>query len=323
MTPRVAVLEAFHPAMQETVRALAGPDLALAFPATNGEDDRAAALEGARYAVVRGVRMPARLLDRAPGLRLLHQWGTGTDHLPVAEAQARGILVARSPGRNAPTVADMTIGLMLACLRRIPQSDARVRAGLWADEALWEEGRDLTGATVGLAGFGAIAQLVMRRLRGFDARVLYTRAGGPLPDVPGFAPLDEMLPQLDVLSLHLPLTDATRGLIGAERLARLPRGAALVNTARGGIVDEEALVRVLEDGHLAAAGLDAFETEPLTPDSPLLRAPNCVLSPHAAGRTRDNLARMVRHWAGNIRAHAAGQPLDPGDLVLARVEIEG
>jgi phosphoglycerate dehydrogenase-like enzyme len=313
--PRVAVLEAFDAAMQAVIRGHAGDGLELIFTASNADADRAAALATADYAVVRGVLMAPALLDAAPNLRMLHQWGTGTDHLPVAAALARGILLARSPGRNAPTVADLTLGLMLACLRRIPQSDARLRAGGWADEDLWTTGRDLTGAKVGLVGYGAIAQQVARRLAGFDCDIGYTRASGPMAGVPGFRALDDLLGWADIVSLHLPLTPATRNLLSAERLARMRPGAILINTARGGVVDEAALAACLQSGHLAAAGIDAFSAEPLPPDAALLSAPNTVLSPHVAGRTADNLRRMVQHWAANIRTHAAGGQIDPGDLV--------
>lgn len=314
---RVAVLEAFDTAMKAVIRGHVGDDLDLVFTASNSDADRAQALAKANYAVVRGVRMAPSLLDAAPQLRLLHQWGTGTDYMPVAAALARGVMVARSPGRNAPTIADMTVGLMLACLRRIPQSDARLRAGDWADEALWATGRDLTGARVGLIGYGAIAQLVARRLQGFDCDIGYTRASGPLAGVAGYRALDDVLAWADVISLHLPLTPDTRNLLSAARLAQMRPGAVLINTARGGIVDEAALAGCLHSGHIAAAGIDAFEAEPLAADAPILSAPNTVLSPHIAGRTRDNLRRMVQHWAGNIRIHAAGGQIDPGDLVTA------
>lgn len=314
---RVAVLEAFDAAMQAVIRGHAGDGLELIFTASNSDTDRAVALATAEYAVVRGVRLDAALLDAASILRLLHQWGTGTDHLPVADALARGLVVARSPGRNAPTVADMTVGLMLACLRRIPQSDARLRAGGWADAALWSVGRDLTGARVGLLGYGAIAQLVARRLAGFDCEIAYTRASGPMPGVPGFRALDDLLGWADVVSLHLPLTPVTRNLLSADRLALMRPGSVLINTARGGVVDEDALTAALHSGHLAAAGIDAFSAEPLPMDAALLSAPNTVLSPHVAGRTADNLRRMVQHWAANIRIHAEGGQIDPGDLVTS------
>jgi len=305
---RVALLEQFAPEVQPRLRELAGDGLDLVFCASDSLADRAAVLATADYAVVRAVKMPPELLDAGPRLRMIHQWGTGVDGIPVAEARARGLIVARSPGRNAPSVADLTIGLMLACLRRICVGDARIRAGDWAEPDLYEIGRDLSGARVGLIGYGAIAQAVERRLHGFDCTVLHSRANGGMP-------LDEMIDQVDVLSLHAPATPATRHLINEDRIARMLRGAVLINTARGELVDEVALTKALISGQIGAAGLDAFEREPLPEDAALRQAPNTVFSAHSGGRTRDNFARIVRHWAGNIRAHAAGNALDPADLV--------
>lgn len=306
---RVALLEHFAEDVRPRLRAIAGEDLELVFCASDSIADRGAALSDAEYAVVRAVRMPAELLDAAPRLQLIHQWGTGTDGIPVAEAHARGIQIARSPGRNAPSVADLTLGLMLACLRRICVGDARIRQGEWAEPDLYEIGRDLTGARIGLIGYGAIARAVEQRLRGFDCEVLHSRAGGGMP-------IDQMIPQVDILSLHAPATAATRHMINAGLIARMRPGTVLINTARGELVDEAALAGALHSGQIGAAGLDAFAIEPLPMDSPLRNAPNTVFSAHSGGRTRDNFARIVRHWAGNIRAHAAGLSLDPGDLVV-------
>ena len=309
--PKVALLEYFAPEMRESLSALAGPDLDLVFPASNDDADRAAALDGASYAVVRAVKMPPALLEAGRDLVMIHQWGTGTDGIPVAEARARGLIVARSPGVNAPSVADLTLALMLACLRRVPQGDARIRAGGWREPDLYETGRDLTGASVGLVGYGAIAREVEKRLAGFGCEVLYSRASGG----PGATPFDEMLGRVDILSLHAPSTPATRHLLNADTLARMRRGAVIVNTARGDLIDEAALVAALRSGQIGAAGLDAFDPEPIPAGAAILSAPNTVLSAHAGGATRDNFARIVRHWSANIRAHAAGAPLDPAFLV--------
>jgi len=315
MTIPVAVLETVDGPLAEAVRAAAGPDLDLRFAPSLDAEGFAAVLDKARYAVVRGTRMPAALLDRAADLVMIHQWGTGVDNVPVAEALARGITIARSPGRNAPSVADLTIGLMLSVLRRIPAADARMRAGQWKMDAIWGGARDLSELRVGLVGFGAIGQAVARRLDGFGAEVAYFRPSGPLAGRPGWQPLDELIASVDLLSLHLPLSRDNRHMIGARELAAMRGGAILVNTARGPLVDEVAMVAALASERLGGAGLDVFETEPLPPDHPLLTMPNVVLTPHVGGRTDDNLNRMVRHWACNIRAHAAGQFLATEDLV--------
>ena len=177
---------------------------------------------------------------------------------------------------------------------------------------------DLGSLTVGLAGMGAIGAEVANRLAGFGCEVFYTRASGPMPDCAlRFAPLDALLTECDVISLHLPLTDTTRAMIDADALASMKQGAILINTSRGGLVDEAALVAALASGRLSGAGLDVFATEPVSPGNALLSMPQVVTLPHVAGRTLDNFDRMVSHWANNIRGHVAGREIPPECLVSA------
>ncbi|WP_265502422.1 2-hydroxyacid dehydrogenase [Paracoccus beibuensis] len=314
--PHVAVLEAFDGPTQARLRDIVGDRLRLVLIPDNGIQSRRNALAQADYAVVRSVPLEAELVAGAPRLKLIHQWGTGTDGIPLDAAQGRGIVVARSPGLNAPSVADLTIGLMLAIRRRIPQADARIRAGGWAEPDLYSVGRDLCGAKVGLVGLGAIGRQVMRRLLGFDCEIAYTRSSGPDPAVPGYMELDQLIGWADVLSLHLPLSAPTRHLIDRNRLARMPSGSFLVNTARGGLVDEVALADALSAHHLGGAAIDAFSEEPPRPGNPLLSAPNVVLSAHSGGRCRENFHRIVRHWTVNILAHSSGETLDPSCVVV-------
>lgn len=312
----VAMLEPLAPALRETVQALAGEDIAMRFIEEGDAAAMQAALVGAPYAIVRGLALPEPVLRQAQGLKLVHQWGTGVDGIPVRAAAEMGVQVAKCPGVNAPSVADLTVALMLAALRRLPQTDAALRAGHWASPALWDQARDLAGATVGLVGYGAIGQAVAERLAGFGCEILYWRRSGPVAGAPGrFAELDDLIGAADVVSLHMPLTEDTRGFADAARLAAMRPGAVLVNTSRGGLVDEPALVAALQSGHLRAAGLDVFAQEPTDPDNPLLRLENTVVMPHVGGRTQDNLHRMVRYWAANIRRHATGEPIPEGDVV--------
>lgn len=313
--PTVAVLEPSSDEMRARMETLC-PDLDLRFAASGDPADFAVALAEARYAVTRGLRFPAAALDDAPELTLIHQWGTGTDGIPIDAARARGITIARSPGVNAPTVAEAALALMLATLRRLPQVHDLLRRGQWDQPNLWREARDLGSLTVGLVGMGAIGAEVAKRLAGFGCEVIYTRASGQKADCAlRFETLDALLAESDVVSLHLPLTEATRGMMDADALARMKQGATLINTSRGGLVDEAALVAALGSGKLSGAGLDVFATEPVAPDNPLLSMPQVVTLPHVAGRTLDNFDRMVSHWADNIRAHAAGREITPECLV--------
>ncbi len=175
---------------------------------------------------------------------------------------------------------------------------------------------DLGGCTVGLIGMGAIGRAVAKLLVPFGCEVIYTNASGPDSGSElRHVEFGELLGQSDIVSLHLPLTASTRGMIDAEALARMRPGALLVNTARGGLIDEQALIRALRTGRPGAAALDVIATEPVVPASPLLSMENCITLPHVAGRTRDNFDRMVSHWAGNIRALAQRRAIDPGCLV--------
>jgi D-3-phosphoglycerate dehydrogenase / 2-oxoglutarate reductase len=268
----------------------------------------ASGLDGV-WAVIAGSEPYTRaVLANTPQLRAILRWGTGSDAIDLDAATDAGVAVVTTPGVNAEAVADMALALMLACVRRLPDLDRAVRAGRWR---LPTATGDLAGATVGVVGLGSIGRAVTRRLRGFDCRVL---ALEPQPD-PDFCAryqveltgLDAMLPQVDVLSLHVPLSPSTHGLIGAERLARVPRHAVLINTARGELIDQAALAAALTEGRIAGAGLDVFEHEPPAPDDPILSAPNIILSGHIASFTRLGLRRTGDAVLANLRELGEGR----------------
>jgi glyoxylate reductase len=243
-------------------------------------------------------------LDRLPSLRVVANYGAGYDLVDVEACRARGVIVTNTPGVTSAATADLTFGLLLAVRRRIAAGDAFVRSGRWAsgwaDEPL--KGDEVAGSTLGIIGLGRIGQAVAQRARGFDMRVLYTRRTPD--DDPGYRPLDELLGEADVVSIHLPLTDETRGLIDASRLALMRDRAALINTARGPIVDERALVDELVSGRLQA-GLDVFAHEPDVPRE-LLGLPNVVMTPHLGTATQATREAMTRVLVDNLLAVAAG-----------------
>lgn len=248
-------------------------------------------------------------LAKAVNVRLVHKLGAGVNTIDVDAATARGIAVANMPGANAPSVAEGTLLLMLAALRRLPELDRATRAGEgWpSDPTLGETVRDIGGCTVGLVGYGNIAKQVERILLAIGADVLHTSTHDD--GEPGWRELPALLAESDIVSLHLPLTDATRGLIGRDALALMKSDAILVNTSRGPIVDEEALVDALQSGGLAAAGLDVFSVEPVPADNPLLTLGNVVLTPHVTWYTADTMRRYLELALDNCERLRDGRDL--------------
>jgi phosphoglycerate dehydrogenase-like enzyme len=248
-------------------------------------------------------------LSRATRLRLVHKFGAGVNTIDVDAATERGVAVANMPGANAPSVAEGTVLLMLAALRRLPVLDRAIREGRgWpSDPQLGETVRDIGGCTVGLVGYGNIAKQVAGIVAAMGATVLHTSTGDD--GLPGWRPLPELLGASDIVSLHLPLTADTDGLLGEAALARMKPGAVLVNTSRGPIVDEKALAEALRGGRLAAAGLDVFGVEPVLPDNPLLSLDNVVLTPHVTWYTVDTMRRYLVEAVANCRRLRDGQRL--------------
>ena len=248
-------------------------------------------------------------LSRATRLRLVHKFGAGVNTIDVETATKHGIAVANMPGANAPSVAEGTVLLMLATLRRLPALDRATREGRgWpSDPQLGETVRDIGACTVGLVGYGNVAKHVARIVAAMGATVLHTSTRDD--GLPGWRPLSELLAGCDIVSLHLPLTHSTHGLLGEAALARMKPAAVLVNTSRGAIVDEDALVAALRDGRLAAAGLDVFAAEPVLPDNPLLGLDNVVLTPHVTWYTVDTMRRYLVEAVTNCRRLRDGQQL--------------
>jgi len=258
-------------------------------------------------------RIDAELLSACPHLRVVSSLSVGVDHVELEAATSRGIPVGHTPGVLVETTADLAFALLLAAARRLVEADAFVRGGHWTAERRWEPdlmlGSDVHGATLGIVGLGAIGRAVARRARGFGMRVLgWTRSGRAVEGVEP-ASLPALLESAEFVSVHVAHTRETRGLLDAAAIERMKPGAILVNTARGGIVDEGALARALRSGALAAAGLDVFEREPLAPESPLRGLPNLVLAPHIGSASRATRSRMARLAVENLLAGLDGRPL--------------
>ena len=253
----------------------------------------------------------AEVIAAGPRLRLVQKLGVGVNTIDLDAARAAGVAVANMPGTNSQAVAEMTLALMLAVLRKLSYFDPLTRAGQgWSpDLGLVDQTGEIAGRTVGFVGYGAAPQRLGRALEALGARLVYA-ARSPKPDLPGtFVPLRQLLETADIVSLHVPLGPETAGMIDAEALASMKPGAVLINTARGGLVDEAALVEALASGRLAGAGLDVFAEEPVDPAHPLLRLPNVVLAPHMAWLTPETLERSLDVAFENARRLSTGEPL--------------
>ena len=276
----------------------------------SGLKDRAlaAALEGVQAIVIRGAtRVTGDVLRAAPSLRLVVRAGSGLDNVDVEAARERGVVVSNTPAANAVSVAELALGLMIALERHVPAAHESMRRGEWEKKKFM--GRELAGRRLGLIGFGRIGREVAVRARAFGMGV---SACDPfLASWPsgfewvGQAPLDLLLAEVDILSLHLPLTPETRGLIGTAELATLRPDALLINCSRGGVVDELALVGALRSGALRGAAVDVFETEPPGPH-PLLELPNVIVTPHLGASTAEAQARAGLEAADIVIETLAG-----------------
>src|SRR3954468_1703071 len=248
-------------------------------------------------------KIDGAFLDAAPSVRAIANLAVGTDNIDLGAARERGIPVGNTPGVLTDATADIAFALLLAVARRVPEGERQVRAGEWPP---WYPahmlGGDLADTTLGIVGWGRIGQAMARRGEGFGMRVIHSsRSSG--------VPLEQLLEESDYVSLHTPLTPETRHLMGAEQFRRMKRTAYLINTARGGVVDQVALREALEQGEIAGAGLDVTEPEPLPADDPLLRAPNLVVVPHIGSATTRARSRMADMAVDNLLAALAGEAM--------------
>lgn len=258
-------------------------------------------------------KIDAEVMDAAPKLKVVSTYSVGFDHIDVAEATKRGIYVTHTPGVLTDAVAEFTVGLILAVTRRIVEADRIVRSGQW--DKPWNPyfltGPELKGKTIGLVGLGRIGVATAKRLSSFDVKLVYydVERRWDVESVLNmeYVDLDTLLSISDIVSVHVPLTKDTYHLINEERLRKMKKTAYLINTARGPVVDTEALVKALREGWIAGAALDVFEQEPLPPGHPLTKFDNVVLAPHIASATIEARQRMAELAAKNLVAVLKGE----------------
>lgn len=303
--PLIYVVDPIHPVGMERL----ANAFATISPVRDHDDPR---MRHVTHIVVRTSALTETFLATLPNLKAIVKHGAGVDNIPIPFATSRGVMVANTPGGNNSTaVAEGAVSMMLGLLRQLKEMDAVVRQDRWGERWTTRLG-DLTGSRVGLIGFGRIARCTAKICgAGFDAEVA---AYDPVVPPDGLAQtgvrpmgLDELLAWADVVSIHVPLMDGTRNMIGASQFALMKRTAIIVNCSRGGIIHEPALVDALASGAIAGAGIDVFETEPPPADHPLFALPNSLLTPHVAGVTEVGMKGMAMACADAIEAIIAGQ----------------
>ena len=316
------------PDMYALVRAELPPGFELVTLERDDDAERIAKAADAEVIIVAAKPLTRPVIDAAAKLRLVHHQGVGYhDTVDVAALRDRGVALALTPAGTTIGVAEHAVLLTLAATRRLSFADAELRQGRWHVNSLRPVSMELAGKTVGYVGMGRIGQAAAARFRAFDTRGLYfdpkLRLNPGQEAALGLepAPLDRLLAESDVVTLHVPLTAETRHLIGRAELARMKPDSILVNTARGGVIDEAALVEALREGRIGAAGLDVFETEPLPAGHPLAAFPNVVLTPHISAGTRDALRAKMRALFANVAGFFAGKPLE-NEVALARTAAE-
>lgn len=308
--PRVLVTDIAWPSTDLEAEILAQVGASLVVAETGDEPELVALAPEADAILTCWKRVTAAVIAAAPRLRVIGRYGIGLDNIDVAEATRRGIVVTNVPAFCTDEVAEHVLALVLCHVRRVVRLDAEIRGGTWnsvPDPPL----RRLAGQTLGIVGFGSISRALARRALGLGLRVVVTTRTHPAdaadwPEVE-IAPLDAVRERADVLSLHVPLTDETRGLVDRDFLRRMKPGALLVNTSRGAIVDSAALAEALSEGWIGGAALDVTDPEPLPPGDPLRDVPNLILTPHVAFSSRESLETLQRVAAENVAAVLAGR----------------
>ncbi len=323
MPDNIVILDPLTPDRLARVAALVPDRFTLEAAASREPADQLAAIARATFAITGDLPVTAEMMVEGAraGLKAVHKWGVGYDNIDTDKAQDVGIRILRTTGSNAVPVAETAVALMLALQRSIVAGHTDMLAGKWSK---WEVGPRtfmLSGKTVGLIGLGHIGKNVARMLQGFGCRLLYAKPD-PLSDDEAealgvtHAPLETLLASSDIVSLHCTLTPETSSLIDAARLQAMKDGALLINTARGGIVDEDSVADAVENGKLRGAAFDVFEIEPAPSDHRLIGLPGVIVTPHIASQAVDNFARTVTRMIDNLSMLADGGQPPEGDVVV-------
>ena len=321
MTKKIVLLQPIAPELVPIIDSLLPPGFSARAITGRSAEDVKAGVADADYAVWWDLPITADIVAASPRVKLFHKWGVGIDNIDLDACRARGITVARTTGSNATPVAEFTVGLMIALSRQIPFAHSTTIAGGWAKNEVWKQSRLVSGKTVGIIGLGSIGKGVAKRLVGFDCTLLYNNRNR-ISDAEekalgvSYRSLDALLAESDIVSLNCPLTDETKGMIDAKALARMKRGALIINVARGGVVVEADLVEALRSGQVGGAAVDVFDQEPPPKDHPLLHMANVIATPHCASTAFESSRKGVAHWLENIFRVDRGEAVPEKDFVV-------
>lgn len=313
---KVLYLQVLPPAVLEIVRGQLPPGFELESLEEGSSDEVLRRVADADFLLVATTPVTEEVIAAAPRLKLIQHQGVGYDNVDVEAAARQGISVALTPEGTTVGVAEHVFLLILALYKQLRKAEGALRRGEWLQWALRPRSYEIKGKVLGVIGLGRIGRAVAQRARAFEvAEILYYDIARPGPEVERdlgvvFCPFHELLRRADIVTLHVPLTEETRRMIGGQELGLMGEQAILINTARGALVDEEALYRALATGQIAGAGLDVFAQEPTPPDSPLLRLDNVVVTPHIAAGTCDALqAKMAAAFANMVRVTRGEKPI--------------
>lgn len=271
-------------------------------------------IKDAEVLITSGFKVTAELMDSAPNLRMVENAGTGFSNIDLEAAKERGIFACNCPNLNATTTAEMSIALMLACYRRIPMVDRRVKAGEWHKYTYRHDSYELYGKTIGIIGAGIIGKMVMERLQGWGVRIIYSDPFRMTAEMEEklraeYVDLDTLCREADVISINCPLTPTTKGMINREKFSLMKKTAIIVNEGRGAVIDQDDLVWALENEVIWGAGIDVWEPEPVDPNSPLLKMEKVITTSHLGGSTREALVRVYTEALDNAaRLFNEGRP---------------
>ena len=319
----IAVIDDFQEKSIQTIADCIPGDWKLHVSPSGSPEDVTATIADADVIFLMGKGVTESMVNASPKLRFIQKLGAGVDNIDVQACSARGVTVAKLAGGNAVPVAEHTLLMTLATLRRLAQLDRDTRKGLWVREQARTVSRQLTRKTVGIVGFGAIGRAYAQVLQGFDVKVKYfdiVKAPANVCETLNatYTDFDELLSTSDVISVHTPLTALTRHLFGKREFAMMKPEAVFINCARGGIVDEDALIHALVNGLIHGAGIDVFGQEPPDASIQFFELDNCVVTPHTAGGTVDNFEYVVRRAVENVHRLDRGEPLPAADLIKSK-----